>query len=146
MNSVGSHTGNGPAERPNVSKGSHSQTDKIDKEKINLAQVFHPSIKDDRDKEKGKVSVAEVIKRQKDKEEEKDQRDKSDTVSKSRVKESLLLDNFHIKSRKEEPRRQTLHRALLDFNRETHHHIASSREQHHRNRASRVSGTSGNGS
>ena len=38
----------------------------------------------------------------------------TDSKKKPRVNDSLLLDNFLIK-KKEEPVRQTLHRALLDF-------------------------------
>ena len=38
----------------------------------------------------------------------------SDSKKKPRVNDSLLLDNFLVK-KKEEPKRQTLHRALLVF-------------------------------
>ena len=40
--------------------------------------------------------------------------DVNDSKKKPRINDSLLLDNFLIK-KKEEPLRQTLHRALLDF-------------------------------
>ena len=79
-------------------------------------RTFHPSgpsaLANTNSQSKGKESAYGIVSKEQI---NRKANDESDSKKKPRVNDSLLLDNFLISKKKEEPVRQTLHRALLDF-------------------------------